>query len=192
MPYDLAAVERGYGECVCAYNGHEIVLRYRADINARALIAMQRTIVGVDTIDGTAKFPDFEAVITELVRVLLPSGPEIPEHQRGWDLTRDGEPLPVSYDAIVGLPMQLPMAMLMAIFGDVNDPNRRRLSSAGWSPAASSESQPTTGASSAMPNGHRSLPGPSPDWTIPETGTAGGTGSALSTTPRSRPRTSGR
>ena len=192
MPYDLAAVERGYGEVVCEWSGHEITLRYRADLNNRALIAMKRLMIGVLALDGVTRFPDVEAMIDELQRVLLPSGPEIPKEQRGWDLTDGGKSIPITFDALVDLPPGLPAAMLGAIFRDVNDPNRKRPSSAGWSLEENSPQtrSPTTSASSATPNGQASLPGPSPDLSIPVTVSAGAIGSGPSGTPRSPRKTS--
>ena len=190
MPYDLASVERGYGEIDCEWNGHTITLRYRADLNNRALIAMKRLMIGVLALDGVTRFPDVEAMIDELQRVLLPSGPEVPKERRGWDLTDGGKSIPITFDALVDLPPGLPAAMLGAIFRDVNDPNRKRLSSAGWSQEASSESHPTTSASSATLNGQASLPGPSPDLSIPVTVYAGASGSERSGTPRSPRKTS--
>jgi hypothetical protein len=161
MPFDLNAVERGYGECDVDWNGHTIVLRYRADLNNRALIAMKRAVVGVDILGGGSKFPDVEAMIQELERVLLPADHE---YGPGWDLTDNGVPLPITFDSIVDLPPGLPAAMLGAIFRDINDPDRRRPSRNGSSRGASSEPtpSPTTTPSSAMPNGQASLPGPSP------------------------------
>jgi hypothetical protein len=190
MPYDLAAVERGYGEVVAEWNGHEILLRYRADLNNRALIAMKRLMIGVLALDGVTRFPDVEAMIDELQRVLLPSGPEVPKDQRGWDLTDDGKSIPITFDTLVDLPPGLPAAMLGAIFRDVNDPNRKRPSSAGWSAEASSEGHQTTTDSSETRNGQASLPGPLVDSTTRVTTSVGGTGSARSAMPRSARRTS--
>lgn len=190
MPYDLAAVERGYGECIAEWSGHEITLRYRADLNNRALIAMKRLMIGVLALDGVTRFPDVEAMIDELQRVLLPSGPDVPKDQRGWDLTDDGKSIPITFDALVDLPPGLPAAMLGAIFRDVNDPNRKRLSSAGWSPEESSESRPTTSGSSETRNGAASLPGRLPDSMTLATTSAGDRGSERSATPRSPRKTS--
>ena len=164
MPYDLQAVERGFGEVDVEWNGHVILVRYRADLNNRALIAMKRVMVGVTALDGITKFPDVEAIITELQRVLLPSGPDVPEDERGWDLTDGGESVPITFDTLVDLPPGLPAAILGGIFRDVNDPNRRKPSSAGSARGASSAPavSPITTASSAMPNGQASLPGPLP------------------------------
>lgn len=164
MPYDLQAVERGFGECDVEWNGHTILVRYRADLNNRALIAMKRVMVGVLALDGTTRFPDVEAIIEELQRVLLPSGPDVPEDERGWDLTNGGESVPITFDSLVDLPPGLPAAILGGIFRDVNDPNRRRPSSAGSVRGASSvaAASPTTTASSVTPNGPASLHGPLP------------------------------
>lgn len=166
MPFDLNAVERGYGECDVEWNGHTIVLRYRADLNNRALIAMKRAVVGVEILGGGQRFPDVEAMIEELLRVLVP---EDHEYGPGWDLTDNGRPLPLTFDSLVDLPPGLPAAMLGAIFRDINDPNRRKPSSNGSSRGASSQpaASPTSTASSATPNGQASLPGPSPATPIP-------------------------
>ena len=178
MPFDLNALERGYGECDAEWNGHSITLRYRADLNNRALIAMKRVMVGVTALDGVTKFPDVEAIIEELLKVLLPI-----DHEEGpgWDLTDNGNPVPITYDALVDLPPGLPAAILGAIFRDVNDPNRRRPASrrsssaeAGSQPIAS----PTTTDSSSPPNGQGSLPGPLQAATIPPAGLVGVSGSA--------------
>jgi hypothetical protein len=60
MPYDLSAIERGFGECDVEWpqnSGQTILIRYRADLNNRALIAMKRVMVGVLTLDGLDAFP---------------------------------------------------------------------------------------------------------------------------------------
>jgi hypothetical protein len=178
MPYDLQSVERGYGECDVDWNGNSILVRYRADLNNRALIAMKRVMIGVTALDGITRFPDVEAIIDELIRVLLPSGPEIDEDERGWDLTDGGVSIPITFDTLVDLPPGLPAGILGAIFRDVNDPNRRRPSRGGSSRGASSApmASPTTTASSATPNGQASLPGPSPDSTLHLVGSAGESG----------------
>lgn len=177
MPFDLSSLERGYGEVDAEWNGHTVTLRYRADLNNRALIAMKRVMVGVLALDGVTRFPDVEAIIDELIKVLLPI-----DHEEGpgWDLTDAGEPVPITFDAIVDLPPGLPAAMLGSIFRDVNDPNRRRPSRRGSSPGADSApaASPTTTASSATPNGQASLPGPLQDATIPSAGLVGATGYA--------------
>jgi hypothetical protein len=190
MPYDLNAIERGYGEAVVDWQGHEITVRYRADLNNRALIAMKRVMIGVTALDGVTKFPDVEAIIDELLRVLLPSGPDVPEEERGWDLTDNGRSVPITWETLVDLPPGLPAALLGGIFRDVNDPLRRKLSSSGWSRTAGSESSPTTSASSRTRNGQASLPGPSEALNTPVTGAVGVSGSGRSGTPRSERRTS--
>jgi hypothetical protein len=178
VPYDLQSVERGYGECDVDWNGNSILVRYRADLNNRALIAMKRVMIGVVALDGTTRFPDVEAIIDELIRVLLPSGPEIDEDERGWDLTDGGVSIPITFDTLVDLPPGLPAAIMGAIFRDVNDPNRRRPSRGGSARGASSvpTPSPTTTASSAMPNGQGSLPGPSLVLTTAGSGSAGESG----------------
>jgi hypothetical protein len=177
MPFDLNALERGYGECDAEWLGNTITLRYRADLNNRALIAMKRVMVGVIALDGVTRFPDVEAIIDELVKVLLPI-----DHEEGpgWDLTDNGTLVPITFDALVDLPPGLPAAMLGAIFRDVNDPNRRKPSKRGSSRGASSEptTSPTTTDSSPTPNGQASLPGPLQDATIPPAGLVGATGYA--------------
>jgi hypothetical protein len=161
MPFDLNALERGYGEVDCDWNGHSILLRYRADLNNRALIAMKRVMVGVLALDGTTRFPDVEAIIDELLKVLLPL-----DHEEGpgWDLTDNGVPVPITFDTIVDLPPGMPAAMLGAIFRDVNSPDRRKPSRRGSSPEGVSQpiAHQTTTPSSSMPNGQASLPGPLP------------------------------
>jgi hypothetical protein len=141
---------------------------------------MKRVMIGVLTLDGTTRFPDVEAIIDELIRVLLPSGPEVPEDERGWDLTDNGTSIPVTFDTVVDLPPGLPAAILGAIFRDINDPNRRRPVGfkRGSSPRADSPPtpSPTTGVSSTTLNGQASLPGPLPALSIPETGPVGGSG----------------
>jgi hypothetical protein len=175
MPFDLSSLERGYGEVEADWNGHAITLRYRADLNNRALIAMKRVMVGVVALDGVTRFPDVEAIIDELLKVLLPLDHE---YGPGWDLTSDGAQVPITFDAIVDLPPGLPAAMLGAIFRDVNDPNRRKPSKRGSSRGASSEptTSPTTTDSSPTPNGQASLPGPLQDATIPPAGLVGAIG----------------
>ena len=174
MPYDLQAIERGYGECDVewtARNGqtYSILIRYRADLNNRALIAMKRVMVGVIALDGVTRFPDVEAIIDELIKTLLPSGPDVPEDERGWDLTDGGESIPITFDTLVDLEPGLPAAILGGIFRDINDPNRRRPSRAGSAQGASSPptESPTSTASSVTPNGQASLPGPLPATPIP-------------------------
>jgi hypothetical protein len=178
MPYDLSAIERGFGECDVEWpqnSGQTILIRYRADVNNRALIAMKRVMVGVLTLDGSMRFPDVEAIIDELIRVLLPAGPDVPEDERGWDLTNNGVSVPITFDTVVDLPPGLPAAILGGIFRDINDPNRRRPSKAGSSRKAASvpEPSPTTTGSSAEPNGQASLPGPSLVLSTPVNGPAG-------------------
>jgi hypothetical protein len=164
VPFDLRSIERGFGEVDVDWQGHAILVRYRADLNNRALIAMKRVMVGVLALDGSTRFPDVEAIIDELIRVLLPSGPDVPEDERGWDLTDNGASVPITFDTLVDLPPGLPAAILGAIFRDINDPNRRRPSRRGSSQGADSQPapSPTTTASSSMPNGQGSLPGPLP------------------------------
>jgi hypothetical protein len=161
MPFDLSSLERGYGEVEADWNGHAITLRYRADLNNRALIAMKRVMVGVVALDGVTRFPDVEAIIDELLKVLLPLDHE---YGPGWDLTSDGAQVPITFDAIVDLPPGLPAAMLGAIFRDVNSGDRRKPSRRGSSPeGASQQTGPqTTTPSSLMQNGPASLPGPLP------------------------------
>lgn len=161
MPYDLNAIEKGYGECDVDWQGHSILIRYRADLNNRALIAMKRVMVGVLTLDGTTRFPDVEAIIDECQRTLLPSGPDVPEDERGWDLTNNGESVPITFDTLVDLPPGLPAAILGAVFKDVNmDPKLRRpfkpISSRG-AVSQPIESQ-IIGAYSSAPNGTDSTP----------------------------------
>lgn len=165
MPYDLQTIERGYGEVDVEWAGNTVLVRYRADLNNRALIAMKRVMVGVMSLDGTTRFPDVEAIIDELIRVLLPSGPDVPEDERGWDVTDGGVSVPITFDTLVDLPPGLPAAVLGAIFRDINDPNRRRPSKRGSAQGAVSvpEASPTTTESSKMPNGQASLPGPLQD-----------------------------
>lgn len=178
MPYDLQSIERGYGECDAEWGGHSILVRYRADLNNRALIAMQRVVVGVPTLDGTARFPDVEAILAELERVLLPSGPDVAEDERGWDLTDGGVSLPITFDTLVDLPPGLPAAIMGAVFRDIQNPNRRRPSKRGSSLGAVSTptAYPTTTESSKTPNGPASLPGPSQDSSIHLVGPAGASG----------------
>lgn len=178
MPYDLQAVERGYGEVDVEWNGHTILVRYRADLNNRALIAMKRVMIGVLSLDGATRFPDVEAIIDELIRVLLPSGPEVPEDERGWDLTDGGVSVPITFDTLVDLPPGLPAAILGGIFRDVNDPNRRRPSRPGSARKVDSEPEPSpiTTASSVTLNGRESLPGPLPALTTVGSGAAGDSG----------------
>lgn len=178
MPFDLNALERGYGEVDVDWNGHSILVRYRADLNNRALIAMKRVMVGVTALDGVTKFPDVEAIIDELLRTLLPAGPDVAEDERGWDLTDNGTPLPITFDTLVDLPPGLPAAILGAIFRDVNDPDRRKPSrrSSSLEGGSAPTVSPTTTASSSQPNGQASLPGPLQDATIPPAGLVGVTG----------------
>jgi hypothetical protein len=175
MPFDLQSIDRGFGEVDVEWNGHQILVRYRADLNNRALIAMKRVMVGVLSLDGTTRFPDVEAIIDELIRVLLPSGPDVPEDERGWDLTDHGVSVPITFDTLVGLPAELPAAIMGAVFRDVHDPNRRKPSRGTSFRGASSPvtvSQTTT-ASSATANGQASLPGPSTVEMIPVIGPVG-------------------
>ena len=155
MSYDLQTIERGYGEVDVDWNGHTVLVRYRADLNNRALIAMKRVMVGVMSLDGTTRFPDVEAIIDELIRVLLPSGPDVPADERGWDITDGGASVPINFDTLVDLPPGLPAAILGAIFRDINaDPKSRRPFKPTLSRRAGSqvvESQ-ITGSSSSAPN----------------------------------------
>jgi hypothetical protein len=169
MPFDLQAIERGYGECDVEWLGNSILVRYRADLNNRALIAMKRVMVGVVSLDGTTRFPDVEAIIDELIRVLLPAGPDVPEDERGWDLTDGGASVPITFDTLVDLPPGLPAAILGAIFRDINDPNRRKPSRNGSPVRASSQptASPTTTGSSVMLAGPASHPGHLPDSPTP-------------------------
>lgn len=165
MPYDLEAVERGFGECVAMHEGHEITLRYRVDLDGRALIALKRAAAGVPVMGvPNARIPDTELAISELIRVLLPCNDAVPEHERGWDITRGGAPVPITEDELMRLDVGLPVSLLMAILTDVNNPNRRRPSLSGSRATAASPptGSPTTTPSSATPNGQASHPGPSP------------------------------
>ena len=175
MAYDLQAIERGFGEVEADWNGNTVLVRYRADLNNRALIAMKRVMVGVMSLDGTTRFPDVEAIIDELIRVLLPSGPDVPEDERGWDITDGGVSVPINFDTLVDLPPGLPAAILGAIFRDINDPNRRRPSNSGSRRKADSAANvsPITTEPSPLPNGPASLPGPSQDSTIHPVGLVG-------------------
>ena len=65
-------------------------------------------MVGVIALDGATRFPDVEAIIDELIRVLLPSGPDVPEDDRGWDLTDGPVSVPITFDTLVDLPPGLP------------------------------------------------------------------------------------
>lgn len=178
MPYDLQAVERGFGEVDVEWNGSTILVRYRADLNNRALIAMKRVMVGVTALDGVTRFPDVEAIIEHLLHVLLPSGPDVPEDERGWDITSGGVSVPITFDTLVDLPPGLPASILGAIFRDVNDPNRRRPSSNGSALRAVSlpTASPTSTASSPTPVGAVSHPGPSGASITPVSGPVGATG----------------
>jgi hypothetical protein len=178
MAYDLQAIERGHGEVDVDWSGHTVLVRYRADLNNRALIAMKRVMVGVMSLDGTTRFPDVEAIIDELIRVLLPSGPDVPEDERGWDITDGGVSVPINFDTLVDLPPGLPAAILGAIFRDVNDPNRRRPSKRGSPVMADSAASvsPTTTEPSSPPNGQGSLPGPSSVLSTPLAGPVGSAG----------------
>src|SRR6187402_497837 len=175
MAYDLQAIERGFGEVEADWAGNTVLVRYRADLNNRALIAMKRVMVGVMSLDGTTRFPDVEAIIDELIRVLLPSGPDVPEDERGWDITDGGVSVPITFDTLVDLPPGLPAAILGAIFRDINDPNRRRPSNSGSRRMAglAVPVSPTTTDSSPPQNGPASIPGPSQDSTIHPVGLVG-------------------
>jgi hypothetical protein len=165
MPFDLQSIERGYGEVDVEWQGHTILCRYRADLNNRALIAMGEVMVGVPSLDGATRFPNVKAIIDEVRRVLLPSGPDVPEDERGWDLTDGGVSVPITFDTLVDLPPGLPATILGAIVRDVNsDPNSRRpfkpISSRGAvSPPIESR---IIGASSSVPNATDSTPSTSP------------------------------
>lgn len=162
MPYDLEAVERGYGECVANVNGHDITLRYRADIDGRAMHAIRRALVGVPTISGDGtRMPDSEQVISELVRILLPCSDEIPEHERGWDITRGGKTVPVSTEELERLDFHFPILFLTTIMADIRNPNRKRPSLGGSRAGAASEPTafPTSTGSSATTNGQASPSG---------------------------------
>ena len=179
MPYDLDAVERGYGECVANVNDHHVTLRYRADLDGRAMHAIRRALVGVPTIGDGSRMPDSEQVISELVRILLPCSDEIPEHERGWDITRGGAPVPVNVEELERLDFHLPVLFLTAIMADIRNPNRKRPSLGGSRVGAVSEpiAFPTSTGSSATPNGQASLSGPSPaSPTIAGTGPVGASG----------------
>ena len=175
MAYDLQAIERGFGEVEADWNGNTVLVRYRADLNNRALIAMKRVMVGVMSLDGTTRFPDVEAIIDELIRVLLPSGPDVPEDERGWDITDGGVSVPITFDTLVDLPPGLPAAILGSIFRDINDPNRKRPSNSGSRRTAVSAASvsPTTTDSSPPPNGPASIPGPSAVLSTPPVGLVG-------------------
>lgn len=175
MPFDLQALERGYGEIDVDWNGHSITVRYRADLNNRAMIAIGEVMLGVTALDGVTRFPRVQAIIDELVKVLLPLDHE---YGPGWDLTNNGEPVPITFDALVDLPPGLPASILGAVLRDVNDPNRRKPSRRTSSPGASSApiESPTITASSSQPNGQASLPGPLQDATILPAGLVGAIG----------------
>ncbi len=177
MPLDLAAVDRGFGECIAVWNEAEILLRYRVDLDGRAMHAIRRAIVGAPMLGqvGT-RIPDTEMAITELVRVLLPSGPNVPEDDRGWDLTRAGVSIPVTEDELMRLSFEVPIILLSTIMQDIQNPNRRRPSRGGSPRGASSTVSQTTTASSATPNGQGSLPGPLPALTTVGSGSAGESG----------------
>lgn len=162
MPYDLEAVERGYGECVATFNGHEITLRYRVDLDGRALIALKRAAAGVPVMGvPNARIPDTEMVISELLRVLLPCNETVPEAERGWDITRGGQVVAITEDELMRLDAGLPVTLLMAVLTDVNNPNRRRLSLSSSAARADSPltASPTTTPSSVTTNGQAPLSG---------------------------------
>jgi hypothetical protein len=180
MPYDLEAVERGYGECSAPFNGHDITLRYRVDLDGRAMIALKRAAAGVPVMGiANARIPDTEMVISELIRVLLPCTEDTPERERGWDITRGGRVVPITEDELMKLDVGLPVALLMAVLADVNNPNRRRLSLNGSGARADSPqtASPTTTGSSATPNGQGYPSGLSlVSGTTPSSGLAGAAG----------------
>lgn len=181
MPLDLEAVERGYGECTAEYGAAQITLRYRAQLDGRALIAMKRAGAGVPVLGASGiKIPDTELAIAELVRVLLPCSEQVPEHERGWDVTRAGKPVAITEEELMALEPSLPVVLLGAILADVNNPNRRRLSLSGSKAGADSLliASPTTTASSVTRNGATPPSGPSPGSTMTlAVGAAGGSGS---------------
>ncbi len=169
MPFDLSSVQRGYGEVPVDFNGHVITVQYRADLDSRAMLAIQRLMVGIPTVmDASVRFPDIDGVMAELERVVV-----------GWDITRDGVPVAVTRDEILKLPTQLPFVMLQSIVADINDPNRRKPSLDGSSVRASSQpiaSQIITD-SSVTPDGPASSPGLSlVSRTTPDNGPVGATG----------------
>jgi hypothetical protein len=125
-----------------------------------------------------ARIPDTELVISELIRVLLPCSEAVPEAERGWDITRGGVPVPITEDEMMKLDIGLPVSLLMAILADVNNPNRRKpsLSSSRVRADSVPTVSPTTTASSPMPNGQASLPGPLPASTPLVIGSAGESG----------------
>lgn len=172
MPFDLNALERGYGETDVDWNGHSITVRYRADLNNRAMIAIGDVMIGVTALDGVTKFPRVKSIIEELLKVMLPLDHEYGD---GWDLTNNGEPVPITYESLLDLPPGLPASILGAILRDINDPNRRRPSRNGSSRVAASEPTPSPSTSelSSPLNGHTSLPGPSPVLTTPPVGHVG-------------------
>lgn len=180
MPYDLNTLERGYGECEIEWplqSGQYITLRYHANLNSRALAAMGRLIFGRESADKKLRFPDVEGIMEHLERTLLPIDHE---YGPGWDITDNGQPVPITEDTLLDLPMELPGAMLAAIANDVRDPNRRKPSRNGSFRGVSSEPTPSpiTTDSSLTPNGQASLPGPLQDATIPPAGLVGAIGYA--------------
>ncbi len=199
MPMDLEAVERGFGECEATFGEHTITLRYRVDLDSRAFHAMSKAMRGVSImIPGAAsiKIPDTDLLHAELVRLLLPSGPDVPEHERGWDLTRGGVSIPVTIEELERLDLGLPSLFLATIMGDAKNPNRRRLSLPGSPAGADSpptESQTTTDSSRTPPtpaSTPSSLPTPisstvrpvdssQPRSTLPDDGSAGEIGYAV-------------
>lgn len=152
MP-SLDELEAGVAALTVTYRNIAIAVEYHPD---RVGMAMQRAL-------ANATEPPYQVgpVVDQLALVL-----------RSWDLTRNGETVPITPDGIGSLPMGVSSAIGRAIMEDFNDPKSpiaTDAASASSTPSPpisepdASATAPTTPTSSYAPNGQGLTPQISPD-----------------------------
>jgi hypothetical protein len=156
MP-SLDELESGIARLTVPYKTISITIDYYPD---RVGMNLQRAIAAVTR-------PPFDVgpVADGLAHVLA-----------GWDLTRNGEPIPLTSDGIGSVGMSISTAIGGAIMEDFHDPKSPRSTA---TPSASSivslpgskpdgsATAPTGPTSSSVPNGAASIPQTWPDSQVP-------------------------
>lgn len=158
MP-DLHELEAGRARLVVPFRDLEIAIEYHPErVTGRTMAALRRAQTDNDP---TAIFGELVSLIAE------------------WDLTRDGEPVPITPDGVHSLGALVTMALILGILGDFADPKSRIATGGGRTSASQKPSPPTslaaarsataqsTRGSSSTPNGPESIPGLSEDFPSP-------------------------
>lgn len=119
MP-DLHELEAGRARLVVPFRSLEIVVEYHPDrVSGRTMAALRRAQVDNDP----------SAIFAEVGQLLA-----------AWDLTRDGEPIPITEDGVQSVGALVTLAIVMAILGDFADPKSRVTTAVG---ASSPSSRPS-------------------------------------------------